>query len=55
MVEICIDALCRMFLSNENKSDIIIKVKMVKKFKMKFLFKLFKFQYKWPRVNQIGW
>ena len=54
MVEICIEALYRIFSTKKNKFVLMYKVKMVKKIKLKFLFKLFKFQFKWPRVNQIG-
>ena len=52
MVEICIEALCSIFLTNENKFE--YSGQKWEKNKLKFLFKLFKFQYKWFRVNQIG-
>ena len=32
MVEICIETLCRIFLSNENKCDLKFRTKMVKNF-----------------------
>ena len=31
MVEICIEALCSIFLTNENKIELIFRAKMVKK------------------------
>ena len=36
MVEICIEALYRIFLTNENKFDLIFKSKMLKEFKLNF-------------------
>ena len=42
------------FLTNENKIELIFRAKMIKNIKLKFLFKLFEFQFKWSRVTQIG-
>ena len=52
MVEICIEAFFRMFLTNENKFELIYRAQMVKKIKLKFWLK---FQFKRPRVNHIGY
>ena len=50
MVKICLETVCSTLLNNVNKTELIFRAKMVKK--LKFPYKLLKFQFKCPRVNQ---